>query len=75
MIDKLKSLKDCLRGYLSWAKAHPLCAEGFYNMAQGYASGACMALLCAGKSDEYEEIENLWNNELKPAFDALLKQE
>lgn len=72
-MDKFALVTKTLKGYLSWAKANPRCAETFYTMAHGFMTGATMALLSAEKDEWYDEVEKLWNEELDPAFKALLK--
>lgn len=71
VIDKYELLKSTLQSYLNWAKRTPACAHDFYAMAMGYAGGAKMALLYAGKNEEYEDLRNLWE-ELESAFKELL---
>jgi hypothetical protein len=72
-MNSFETMKNTLKSYLNWAKTNPNCATAFYTMAQGFAMGAVMAL-AACNNDMSQEIEDLWNNELDPAFKALVAQ-
>lgn len=69
-MNSFEIMKNTLKSYLNWATINPSCATTFYTMAQGFVMGAVMAL-AACNSDMSQEIEDLWNNELDPAFKAL----
>ena len=69
---RIKMVIDTLTGYLSFAKNNPGCAEKMSLMAEGFALGARMMALCNNEPGAYQKIEILWNNELEPAFKALL---
>lgn len=72
-MNSFEIMKNTLKSYLNWATVNPNCATAFYTMAQGFAMGAVMAL-AACNNDMSQEIEDLWNNELDPAFKALVAQ-